>query len=152
MKRMGAALHKLGQANERLHPRVAAIIAAEGEEDVEGRGGPPPRWDEFLQAKYNNGKRKVTNPHPDAAVRKKTPQVTILTAMKTSETVKDRVMREYGKWLKGLNSKEDKAKSKEEKDKAKKEKEDVQDAENPFGGESGGGEESLRNRILKLRV
>lgn len=150
MRRLEAALRKLGRANKDLRPLIVSVLATEDtEEDPHGRKGPPPKWDEFLKAKYNSGKRKVPNPHPDSAVRKKTPRVTILTAMGTSDTLKQKVMREYGKWIEAENKKEDKEKKEDEESGYT---EEVEDADGPYEGEEGGGEESLHNRLQKLRL
>ena len=84
--------------------RIAAAPSggegAESEEEAatpKKRKGPPPRWDEFLKAKYNGGKKKVSN--PNSKTRTRFPQVSASTAMKDKGFFK-KVMEEYKKWAK----------------------------------------------------
>lgn len=58
--------------------------------------GPPAQWDEFMKAKYQDGKRKVPNPNPDT--RSKFPQVVVTTALK-DKAFMGKIMKEYYDWV-----------------------------------------------------
>ena len=59
------------------------------------------RWDEFLKARYDGGKKKVPNPNPDT--KNTYPQVTLSTALKFEVggkfPVYEKVKQEYAQWL-----------------------------------------------------
>ena len=74
-----------------------ASVEDETEKSTKQQSGPPKFWDEFLAAKYEGGKKKVSNPNPDT--RSKFPEVALTTAIK-DEGFRQRVMKEYADWLK----------------------------------------------------
>jgi hypothetical protein len=58
--------------------------------------GPPAKWQEFLDAKYEGGSRKVTN--PNLKTKDKYPKVTLWTALKNPHTMQQ-VLKEYHAWV-----------------------------------------------------
>ena len=59
--------------------------------------GPPEHWDEFIKAKYQGGKKKVTNTNPKTKSRY--PQVSMQTLFNSDEAFKKKVMEEYEEWV-----------------------------------------------------
>ena len=59
--------------------------------------GPPEHWDEFIKARYQGGKKKVTNTNPKTKDRY--PQVTMQTLFNSDESFKKKVMEEYEAWV-----------------------------------------------------
>ena len=59
--------------------------------------GPPEHWDEFIKARYQAGKKKVTNTNPKTKSRY--PQVTMQTLFNSDEAFKKRIMEEYADWV-----------------------------------------------------
>ena len=57
--------------------------------------GPPAQWQEFLDAKYEGGKKKV--PNPNLKTKDKYPKVTLWTAIKDPHTMQ-KIMEEYHQW------------------------------------------------------
>jgi hypothetical protein len=83
------------------HTASFARRAEEGEKEEEStdkskRKGPPPKWEEFMKAKYEGGKKQV--PNPNSKTRVNWPRVTVETAMREPNFMK-RVMEEYKKWI-----------------------------------------------------
>lgn len=76
--------------------KVARSVLAE-----EGKG-PPPKWDAYLKAKWDGGKKKVPNPNKDTKDKYK--EVSMSTAMKDKSFAKG-VMEDYSKWI-AKNTKE----------------------------------------------
>ena len=59
--------------------------------------GTPEHWDEFIKARYQGGKKKVTNTNPKTKSRY--PQVTMQTLFNSDEAFKKKVMEEYEAWM-----------------------------------------------------
>ncbi len=95
--------------------RVASLfsvrLADEGEEEPSGKGGVPPRWQEWLDAVHQGGKKQVPNPNPDT--RERYPQVAFTTALKDKEVFK-KALKEYREWAKKNPEKDDKAPPKDD--------------------------------------
>lgn len=69
--------------------------------DEEKKSGPPPRWEEFVKAKYKGGKTEVDNPNPNT--KEVFPKVKFTTALKFKPFL-DKVLKEYHAWV-GKDSK-----------------------------------------------
>ena len=84
--------------------RESKVSAEEQESEVKSptKKGPPPRWDEFLKARYDEGKKKIPNPNPDT--RSVYPQVSLSTALKFEvggkHPIYEKLKHEYQSWLK----------------------------------------------------
>ena len=98
---------RLAYANPKLRSHLLPLLhladaggeSAPEEEATSSKGkGPPPKWDEFLKAKYEGGKKKIPNPNPET--RKDYPTVSLSTALK-DKGIYNRVLEEYKKWIKG---------------------------------------------------
>ena len=59
--------------------------------------GTPKHWDDFLKARYQGGKKKVTNTNPNTKSRY--PQVSMQTLFNSDEAFKKKVMEEYEVWM-----------------------------------------------------
>lgn len=64
---------------------------------------PPLHWDEFLNAKYEGGSKRVPNTNPKT--KKRFPEVTMQTLFNSDEAFKKRVMEEYAEWVKKRDEK-----------------------------------------------
>lgn len=72
--------------------------------------GPPEHWNDFLKARYQGGKKKVTNTNPKTKDRYK--QVTMQTLFNSDEAFKKKVMEEYETWVgNGVGKKKNTSKS-----------------------------------------
>lgn len=101
--------------------------ADEGEgEDSSGKGGVPPRWQEWLDKVHQGGREKVSNPNP--ATRDAHPQVSYTTALK-QRLFFQKAMKEYYEWAK--KNPEDKGSKKEK----PKEEEKPSSSKNVFSSE-----------------
>jgi len=123
-------LIRLAYLNQKVRQHLLTVLASEVDEGAEepkvpGKKpvGPPPKWDEFLKARYEGGKKKVTNPNPKTKT--KWPQVTAQTAMKDKNFMK-RLMKEYKEWIKDApDSSPAKQESAPEKEKPNKSSKDI---------------------------
>jgi hypothetical protein len=68
----------------------------QGEEDTKSKG-PPPKWKEFVDQKYEGGKKKVRNPNRETVW--KTKQVTFNTAIKDKGFRQHIMENDYSDWL-----------------------------------------------------
>lgn len=105
--------HSKPELRRFLVPILRSKTAQEEEEDEEESKSTsqkkkvPPKWEEFLKAKYEGGKKKVPNPNPKT--KQKYPTVSISTALRDKDVMK-KVMEEYHKWVKGTDDEKTKGK------------------------------------------
>jgi len=74
------------------------IIRALEEAEEGKKSGPPARWEEFLDAKYDGGKKRV--PNTNKKTRDSFSEVRVTTLMKTDKAFMKQIMEEYRRWLK----------------------------------------------------
>jgi GNAT superfamily N-acetyltransferase len=94
--------------------------AEEGAAPSKGKGGVPPKWNEWLKAVWDGGSAKVPNPNPDTKSRYNS--VSFSTALKYKPYY-EKAKGDFYKWLENEKS-DDKPKEKPEKDLEPKEKKD----------------------------
>ena len=89
-----ALRHLIAEGN----PSTFQVSEEEAEEPKGKKKGPPKYWDEFIKARYQAGKKKVTNTNPKTKDRYR--QVTMQTLFNSDEAFKKKVMEEYAEWVK----------------------------------------------------
>lgn len=81
---------------QRVAAQFALRMADEGEEES-GKGGVPPRWQEWLDAVHQGGRVKV--PNPNAETRDRYHEVAFSTALKDKQ-VFGKALKDYHEWIK----------------------------------------------------
>lgn len=92
-------LIRLAYKKTKLRPSLLPIIRAQEEETEEKtqKKGPPPMWQEFLDAKYKGGKQRIKNTNPET--RESYPEVQMTTRMRQDKEYQREVLEEYRNWM-----------------------------------------------------
>lgn len=91
--------------------RYTSLAERYFKEVLAASGGPPPRWNEWLDVKWEKGRALVPNPNP--TTKKRFPQVSFTTALR-DKGFKNKAKEEFAKWLEE-QEKEEKANPEKEK-------------------------------------
>lgn len=86
----------------RVATRFQKLALSDETEEPKRHGRPPPRWREWLDATQNGGKKLVPNPNPDPLSRRRHPQISFNTALK-SKAFREKAMQAFQAWLEKTN-------------------------------------------------
>lgn len=100
---MSYKVHNESSANDqvltlRVATRFQKIALSADPEESKGRGGPPARWREWVDATQAGGKKMVSNPNPDPLSRKRHPQVSFNSALK-NDSFRAKAMEAFKRWV-----------------------------------------------------
>lgn len=82
----------------RVATRFQKLALSADPEESKGRGGPPARWKEWVDATQSGGKKMVSNPNPDPLSRKRHPQVSFNSALK-NDAFRAKAMEAFKRWV-----------------------------------------------------
>lgn len=82
----------------RVATRFQKVALSSDPEESKGRGRPPARWREWLDATQAGGKRLVSNPNPDPLARSRHPQVSFNSALK-NDSFRAKAMEAFKRWV-----------------------------------------------------